>query len=279
MTMRNLDLREHTPSVPVPLSATERDALRDAIGSLSVEPVRGEEDVYILTPGSTVGAVEIDGLSVHIEPKIPIAQLLSVACYAIGQVNFQDTEFDFLKHALLPDILAVNLAVFARRAFARGLLHGYRTEEDALYTVRGRIRFDDQLRRRFGVPLPVEVRYDEFTDDIAANQVVKAAAHKLAGMRLRPDSKARVGLDWIDAMLENVSLIEYAPKGVSQIKFDRLNVHYRRVVALAQLILGYNAFEAGRGAVRASGFLMDMNLVFEEFVTVALREELKPHQA
>ena len=35
--------------------------------------------------------------------------------------------------------------------------------------MRGRIRFDDQIRRRFGIPLPVELRYDEFTDDILLN--------------------------------------------------------------------------------------------------------------
>ena len=57
-------------------------------------------------------------------------------------------------------------------------------------------------------------------------------------------------------------------------KFDRLNEHYRSVVALARLILRHGAFESGRGDVRAQGFLMDMNVVFQEFVTVALREAL-----
>ena len=86
------------------------------------------------------------------------------------RVKFQETDFEFPEKVALPDALALALVSAARRAFSRGLLHGYRTEEEALQTVRGRIRFDDQIRRRFGVPLPVEVRYDEFTDDILANQ-------------------------------------------------------------------------------------------------------------
>ena len=57
-------------------------------------------------------------------------------------------------------------------------------------------------------------------------------------------------------------------------EFDRLNEHYRWVVALARLILRHGAFESGRGEVRAQGFLMNMNVVFQEFVTVALREAL-----
>ena len=37
----------------------------------------------------------------------------------------------------------------------------------------------EQLRTRFGIPLPIEVRYDEFTNDILANQSVKAAVYRL----------------------------------------------------------------------------------------------------
>ena len=153
------------------------------------------------------------------------------------------------------------------------MLHGYRTEEEAVQTVRGRIRFDDQVRRRFGVPLPVEVRYDEFTDDILANRLVKAAAVRLGGMHLR-SPEARRGLGWVAAMLDNVSYEEFSPGDVPQVPFDRLNEHYRGVVTLARLVLRRGAFEADRGQVRASGFLMDMNQVFQEFVTVALREAL-----
>ncbi len=58
------------------------------------------------------------------------------------------------------------------------------------------------------------------------------------------------------------------------VRFDRLNQHYRGVATLARLVLRHGAFEAGRGSTRAPGFVMDMNQVFQEFVTVALRETL-----
>ena len=208
-----------------------------------------------------------------IEPKIGIPQVLSLACYAIGKVKFQPEDFHYHDEYALPDALAIALTSHARRAFARGLLHGYRTEEEALYTVRGRIRFDEQLRRRFGVPLPVEVRYDEFTDDVLTNRLVKAAAYRLGRARLR-SARARWELGWLATMLEEVSLVDFPPKDVPSIRYDRLNEHYRGVVELSRLILRHGEFETGRGAVRASGFLMDMNVVFQEFVTVALRDAL-----
>ncbi len=273
--MRKLDLREYEQSSPYTLSVAERDNLRDAVPSLAIEPVTGEHTTYHITPSSWVGAVEIGNLSVQIRPKIGIPQLLSLACYAMGVYRSQDKRrFDFHEEAALPDTLALTLAAAARRAFARGLLHGYRTEEEALHTVRGRIRFDEQLRRRFGIAMPVEVRYDEFTDDIAENRLVKAAVQRLGEMRLR-SSQARRGLGWTAAMLESVSLVEFAPRELPEVTFDRLNEHYRGAVGLSRLILRHSAFEASRGKVRATGFLMNMNTLFQEFVTVALRESLR----
>ena len=273
--MRQVSLREYEES-EYTLSDAERDVLLGEAKALdlSIMPIAGEGSRYRLKPGSTVGAVEIGGLSVLIQPKIGVPQLLSLACYAMGAYRPQEERlFDFEEHAALPDALALALGAAARRAFSRGLLHGYLTEEEALYTVRGRIRFDEQMRRRFGVPLPVEVRYDEFTDDFLPNRLVKAAVGRLGMMQLR-SSGARRGLGWIAGMLDNVSLVEFSPDSVPKVPFDRLNGHYADVVALSRLILRHGAFESGRGNVRASGFLMNMNVVFQEFVTVALREAL-----
>ena len=272
--MRQIDLEEYEPSKPVRLSIAERDGL-SAIPSLAVERADIEDSraAYILKPGSTVGAVEIGDLSVLIRPKISIPQLLSLACYAMSKFKPRTELFDFPDQYALPDVLALALVSSARRAFLRGLLHGYRTEEEALYTVRGRIMFAEQIRRRFGIPLPVEVRYDEFTDDILENQLVKSAAARLGRMRLRSRG-ARAGLGRVAAMLDNVSPIDFPPNDVPEVSFDRLNEHYRVVVGLSRLILRHSAFESDRGRVRATGFLMDMNTVFQEFVTQALRDAL-----
>ena len=269
--MRNLDLREWTPTEePVPLSVRERDALKPILGS--IEPTPGERDAYQLTPGSTIGALEIGDLSVSIEPKLPIGRVLYLAAYALG-IDFREERFDYLQQPTLVEALVPALTRAARRAFARGLLHGYRTEEEALQTVRGRIRVADQLRRRFGVPLPVEVRYDDFTDDVLANRLVRAAADRLSKLRIRTP-QSRLGLARVAATLDNVSLVEFPTNAVPEVEFDRLNEHYREVVTLARLILRHTSIETGRGRVRANGFLMDMNDVFQEFVTRALREEL-----
>ena len=273
--MRAIDLQEYARSERVQLSVAQRDSLTRIERSLTVEPAPGAEDEYYLTPGSVIGAFESGGLSVLIRPKLAIDRVLFLASYAMGAFKLREMDrFDYADARTLVEAMALALAAAARRAFAGGLIHGYRTVEEAAHTVRGRIRIDEQIRRRFGTPVPIEVRYDEFTDDVTANRLVKAAAARLGRLRLSL-KHSREGLHWIAARLENVSLVEFPATAVPEVAFDRLNEHYREVVALARLVLRHGSFEAARGGVRAQAFLIDMNQVFQDFVTQALRESLR----
>ena len=203
--MQQINLKEYQDSCQIPLSVQRRDLLKEVLPSVSIDPIKHTSDKYRLKPSSKVGALEIGDMSVLIEPKIGIPQLLSLACYAMGVYKPQEQKlFDFQKAETLPDILALALIAAARRAFGRGLLRGYRTEEDALHTVRGRIRFDEQIRRRYGIPLPVELSFDEFTEDILANRLVKAAAARIGRITLR-SSGARRGLGWISDSRERLA--------------------------------------------------------------------------
>ena len=147
--MLEINLQEYATSEHK-LSVGQLDALLQESKNLrlSVEPIKGSKGRYSLSPGSKVGALEIGEVSVLIEPKIGIPKLLSLVCYALGMYKPQEQKlFDFQKAETLPDVLALALIAAARRAFGRGLLRGYLTEEEALHTVRGRIRFDEQIRR------------------------------------------------------------------------------------------------------------------------------------
>ena len=270
--MRTIELREYEQSEEVALSIAERDALKTAIPSLRIAPSAGSHDAYFLTPSSIVGALELGELSIRIRPKLSIRRVLYLAAQAMHIVDFRDEPFGFDESATPQNILAPAFIAAAQRAFSRGLLHGYRSVEDTLTTVRGRIDFAEQVRRRYDIPLPVEVRYDDFTEDVLINRLIRAAARRLTGLRI--EEALAPGLGRIDATLANVSLIQVPHHQVPTVEFDRLNEHYRDVVELSRLILRHTALDAARGELRASGFLMDMNVVFQEYVTRALRQEL-----
>jgi 5-methylcytosine-specific restriction enzyme subunit McrC len=94
--------------------------------------------------------------------------------YVLDPVHWSEqlssiSEADNPLDALVPSFIAA-----LRTALGPGVLHGYRTIDDSSTVVRGRIRFGDQLRRRLATSAPIEVSYDEFTDDI--NHVGRCAS-------------------------------------------------------------------------------------------------------
>ena len=272
--METLTLCEYKTTPAVPLTAEQLDGLRVLVPSIAISPSRGQAGCYDLTPGSTIGAVSLAGLAVEIRPKIEIDRILFLLSYVLDPKAWRTASFQF---AARPSLLEAIVAAFlrqVRQAFRRGVLQGYRSEEESLPGVRGRIRFDDQLRRRFGLAPPVEVRYDEFTEDIEPNRLIRAAADRLERMRLRSE-ESQSSLRWIRSALERVSLQEYGPDQIPEIAWDRLNEHYRGAVELARLILRGTSFDLRHGGVRASALLVDMNEVFEVFVVTALREALR----
>jgi 5-methylcytosine-specific restriction enzyme subunit McrC len=264
-------LREHQPSEPLLLYEQELAEVL-SVASLTLEPT-GRPDEYVITPGSEVGALEFKNLSLVIEPKLPIDRVLFLVSYALDPSRWKDTDVSLPSHAGLVEAVIHAFVAHARRAFARGVLQGYRTEEDSSLVVRGRILFDEQLRRRFGKTPPAEVRFDDFTEDIELNRLVKAATRRLARLRIRSASSRR-SLNVIESALERVRHVEYHPRHLPDVTFSRLNSHYRPLILLSKVILRSKSLELGYGEARASGFLLDMNRVFEDFVVAALREAL-----
>ena len=269
--MRNLKLKEYKPRTGVELSVEERDFLRES--KIDVAPTQGAQGRYDLTPGSWIGALRTGSLAVEIRPKIPLDRVMFLISYAFDPSKWRDTGFDFGVEDSLVEAIVPGFVRQVRRAFRRGVLQGYRVEEDAIATVRGRIRFDDQIRQRFGIAPPIEVRYDEFTEDIDPNRIIKAALRRLRRMRLRSRSATNL-LRAFDGALASVSAVEYDRARLPAITWTPLNAHYRPAVDLAKLILQSSSFELRRGEVRSTSFLIDMNRVFEDFVVAALRETL-----
>ena len=57
----------------------------------------------------------------------------------------------------------------------------------------------------------------------------------------------------------------------------RLNQRYGTALRLAELILHASSIDAAKGTFGATAFVFDMNRVFEDFVTIALREAMQPY--
>lgn len=269
-----LVLTEYMPSAPVSLSVTERDGLRGLVRGLTIEPVAGSTDTYTITGGSLVGVVRVGDLTVELRPKVGIAPVLFLLSYDLDPRAWREPRAQVVRDMNLAEAIVPLFARAAQAALRPGLLHGYRTREDTLATVRGRIRMADQMRARTGLPMPVELVYDEFTPDILENRLLRSAVDVLGRLRLRHQSSRRA-LARLHQQLNGVASLLVDSREVPEPVWTRLNERYRPAVSLARLIVTTTGLEAQAGGEDASAFVVDMNDVFERFVRAALREQLR----
>ena len=156
--------------------------------ALTIKATSVDAETYELTAGSHVGIIQLEDLTVRIVPKLPINRVTFLISYALDPKKWRTTitpvgfEDELLEAVVLPFVIHV------RTAFRRGLLEGYRTLDDSLSTLRGRIRVGDQIRRQYRLVPPIEVQFDEYTEDIDENRLVKAALNRLRRLPLREES-------------------------------------------------------------------------------------------
>lgn len=269
----DIHLREYTPSVGVTLTAQEASTI-SALRTIDLRPSAVVVGAYDLNCQSTVGVVALKDRTLRLEPKIPLDRLLFLISYALDPVRWEELMVRYGTNSDLAGAMAAAFASAVRAALKGGVLQGYRSVEEAAVTIRGRIRFTEQLRRNPGRSYPIEIRYDDFTTDIDENRIILAALWRLVRVPLRSASLRSELAQQRNRLGESVSRLDYEGAELPTITWTSLNRRYRPAVSLAKLVLRATTIEQGAGAASAAGFLVDMNTVFEEFVRVAMRTEL-----
>ncbi|MET9124523.1 restriction endonuclease [Streptomyces sp. NPDC004528] len=274
-----VELVEHAPAVSITLP----EALGRALAAGDI--VDAAPDPYVpgrwsLRASSKVGAVSVtvpgadEPFTVRITSKVPVARLFFLIGYSLDpKRGRRDGVVDVAEHQEVLPALAHSVERQIDRALRQGLLQGYRETEESALVVRGRVREAEQIRRRFGATLPVEVAYDEFTTDIAENRILRAAVERLLRLPGVPRDvrrrllHQRARLADVTAIVRGRSVPDWHP--------TRLNSRYHQALHLARLVLDGSSVEHTPGGLRIDGFLFDMNKLFEDFVTVALRDAFR----
>ncbi|GAA5189791.1 McrBC 5-methylcytosine restriction system component [Arthrobacter gyeryongensis] len=269
--LRSIVLDELQSSAhPVELDPELAATLRDT-GLVTVLPAHG--GLWTVLPAGTVGAVQVGDLLVEVTPKqkVGLSRLLFLLGYAANP-GFRPEDVAGIEDTDLFAALGESLARQGLRALEGGALNGYVHVEDALRTVRGRIRVGDQMTRRPGMLLPLEVAYDDFTVDIPENRILRAAIRLMMQVP-RLSGEVRWKLAHLDSKLDGVSEVRFGATLPIWTE-SRLNERYVPALRLAEIILRNMSAEAGIGRHSVASFVVNMAKVFEDFVTTSLREAL-----
>jgi 5-methylcytosine-specific restriction enzyme subunit McrC len=257
---------------PVELTAEEIGEIeRSGLADVLAEPGGG----FWIRTASKVGIAVSDELELRVAPHLDVPRLMFLLGYAKdpnGWKRFVATYDD------VDDLLSAIASGFswhATWAIDRGVLRGYVHRDEREIALRGRIRFGDQISRGGGLILPAEISYDDFTEDVVENRLLRTAASLLLRLPRIPE-QARRRLLRLRTILAEVSELPVGA-AVEAPAITRLNERYAPALALAELILSSASVGSGVGTTASTTFVFDMNKVFEDFVTIALRESLTRH--
>lgn len=257
-------------SVDLEITRSQAEALQ-ATTFVDVSPLAG--DRWRVTASSHVGSLVAGGLELLIRPKINPENLFLLLEPGLPPNAWRDEAFEYSATSdLLPSII-VFFARTVETTLGRGVLRAYETRSEALTALRGRLDVTRQFTRG-GVMTPVAVTYDDFSENVAENRALRAAVRlALRVPRVAPRERQRLMRQMV--ALEGADDVPIRPEAIDAIPITRLNQHYAPALGLARLLLSNLSLVDVGGHTAASSFMVDMNDLFQRFMTDRLRRALR----
>ena len=232
-----------------------------------------DSGTWRVTDVTRVGVVAIDDVRLIMRPKTPLRSLIFMASYSGMQAEVDDASFAFDADQDLPAALASALIRAVGEATSRGLLKGYVPVEETGTVIGGRWDIARQLKVRPGIPVPVELTYDDYTEDVPENRILNAALRALVRLEQLP----RGVVDKLGPLLGLFSEVSDLRAGSVVLPTEsRLNAHYQPALRLARWILEATSWAHTEGASSGSAFLLNVAKVYEDFVGRVLQATLHP---
>jgi 5-methylcytosine-specific restriction enzyme subunit McrC len=230
---------------------------------------------------SWVGVVRFSALEIRVVPKLVGGTLavLRMLEYTAGLrlIAHLPIEREVLANGTdLFELIVLLLVEEAKLLIRDGLVRDYRPVDDTLDVMRGRLRMRDQFLRRYGSFHKLDCHFDEYDGDVPENQLLSAAL-TAAGTRVQ-DPELRADTRHIASLLSGICDPRTRdPEWYSQrIHYGRRHVRYKSAHELAILVLRGLALTDlfGASSQRITAFMLNMNVIFERFVTRLVENSL-----
>ncbi|NIL81085.1 McrC family protein [Rhodococcoides kroppenstedtii] len=234
-----------------------------------------ETGIYELQPAKNkVGALSSSGVQVLIHPKVAVSRLFWLMDFAEQDVPWANAKLGLEEASDLTSAIGHSFLEEATRSVEQ-IIRGYVPSEDTSQVLRGRLSISRQIKRHMGMPIPMEIEYDDFVANVTENRILLAAAVRCARM---PSLSTRDRMV-CRALIRRLESSGVRPSRPGEMwRATRLNQHYRMSLRLADMILKSESFAFESGGVRATGFIIDMWSVFEDFVVKWLRCYMDPRR-
>ncbi len=240
--------------------------------------VQERRDGVAVATTSYVGSIRLGSLTLRIAPKLaarPFSELLSYAVgFPVGLLPKHDVA---LTTSTFQDLIVSRLGSEISRLLTAGICRAYKTRQCSLANPRGRILFS-RLAREPVTTGTLSCRFDERQENVLPNRVLLAGLDLAARVAVAPEVKSRV-LRLIATLTGRVQAVALTQDTFRALRRNasRLTSAYETAFSLIRLLVAGSGVGFVGGAERAelSGYLLDMNPLFQDALERFLREWLE----
>ena len=199
---------------------------------------------------------------------IKVSNIYYMLAYAFNGItagnaaNLGSEDFENV-HSLFSEIIQRGM----NRQIKRGINRNYSTKSETLTSIRGKIDITKSINGMTHLTNQLVCEFDEFTEDILSNQIVKAAITLL----LRHGDlslKTRHGLKRILQYLSGVKDLRAAEIRFDSLKSERMSIEYKMILSVCQLLFENMLMTDENGEQKLRSYLPDekMSQLYERFV-------------
>ena len=271
-------LSEYDNKIIGDMTEEEYDILRNSFNTC-LETTYIGEGKYKIKAKEYVGNIILPQHVILINPKfnhLNLGYMLSEV-YEIDPFGKEDLLYQKEKQEIIFEQLTRNLLKRIELLCRRGISKTYYEKEENLPYVRGRIMLRENLVYNRILKQRVFCRYSDFGPDNPENRIVKHTLYQLSRRKFQ-DIKLQMKIRLLLHYFESVSsVLSLKLDDLSEVTFvdNRHSRQYEPIINLCNLILSNSSLNLqGTGEVRFSSFLIDMNVLFEQFLFRILKARL-----
>ena len=201
--------------------------------------------------------------------KIPIQNIYYLLCYAWEKLDEKDVvAVEATDSTTLADLFARVLISGTKHLVKRGFDRGYVAEHEWTPRLRGRVSFEEAIRRNATLIGRLPCDFDELSYDVLHNRILKGTLRRL----IRAEglaSESSEALAQLCRLLSDIQDIELTSRTFGQVQLHRNNQFYDFLLKVCELIYRNLLVSEKSGASKFMDFTQDedqMATLFEEFV-------------
>lgn len=198
---------------------------------------------------------------------IPVQNIYYMLCYAWNRsIKRDNIDISQIKGNNLYDLLAHVLCKSLSAIIKKGIYKEYTLVHEETYSLKGKIDFDSSLKRNSFRNGRAFCEFDEFSDDIIHNQIIKATLYNLL-KSTSVDSKIKEEIMKIYHYFGHITSIKLSKTDFDNAKIHRNNRHYKLSLEICRLIYKDMIVDESKGEISFNFKEQEkISYIFEDFV-------------